>query len=42
MKSKEEIFSTFVIWKTMIEKQTQRKIKCFRTDNELEFCNHEF
>ena len=26
----------------MIEKQTDRQIKCLRIDNGLEFCSHEF
>lgn len=42
MKSKEKVFSTFVRWKTIIEKQIERKIKCFRIDNELGFYYHEF
>lgn len=42
LKSTEEAFSIFVIWKTIIEKQTERKMKCLRTDNGLEFYNHVF
>lgn len=42
MKFKEKIFLVFVIWETMIEKQTERKIKCVRTDNGFDFCNHPF
>ncbi len=40
--NKDEAFSTFVKWKTMIEKQTEKKVKSFKTDNGLEFCNREF
>ncbi|GJY31437.1 retrovirus-related pol polyprotein from transposon TNT 1-94 [Tanacetum coccineum] len=29
-------------WKTMIEKQTRKSIKCLRTDNGLELCQGEF
>jgi transposase InsO family protein len=42
LKTKDEAFPTFVKWKTMIEKQTEKKVKRFRTDNGLEFCNREF
>src|SRR3954469_9806611 len=42
LKTKDEAFPTFVRWKTMVEKQTDRKVKRLRTDNGLEFCNHAF
>ena len=42
MKTKDEAFPTFVKWKTIIEKQTEKKVKHLRTDNGLKFYNHEF
>ena len=42
LKTKDETFSTFVKWKTMIEKQIEKKVKHLRTDNGLKFCNREF
>ncbi len=42
LKTKDEAFFTFVKWKTMIEKQTKKKVKRLKIDNGLEFCNHEF
>ena len=42
VKHKSDVFSTFKDWKTMIEKQTGRQVKCVRTDNGLEFCSDEF
>ncbi|KAG7533290.1 Zinc finger CCHC-type [Arabidopsis thaliana x Arabidopsis arenosa] len=28
-------------WKKLVENQTKKKIKCLRTDNDLEFCNQQ-
>lgn len=42
MKKKDEAFTKFVEWKKMVELQTGKKVKRLRTDNGLEFCNHEF
>lgn len=42
MRTKYESFGKFVAWKTLVENQTDRKIKRLRTDNGLEFCNTEF
>ena len=42
LNQKSDVFSTFKDWKTMIEKQTWRLVKCLRTDNGLEFCSDEF
>jgi transposase InsO family protein len=39
MKHKSEAFSE---WKTMVERQTERKVKKLRTDNGMEFCSNEF
>ena len=39
MRHKSEVFEKFKNFKTMIEVQTGKKIKCLRTDNGLEFCN---
>jgi transposase InsO family protein len=37
-----EAFSAFKEWKTMVENQTEKKVKKLRTDNGMEFCSHEF
>ena len=42
LKTKDEVYETFKNWKTMIENQTERKIKRFFTDNGLEFCSDFF
>ena len=42
MKNKSVVFVTFKKWKTLIEKQTGKKIKRFRIDNGLEYCFGEF
>ena len=42
LKHKSDVFSTFKDWKTMIEKQIGRQVKCLRADNGLEFCSNEF
>ena len=42
LKNKSNVFVTFKQSKTLIEKQTGKKIKCFRTDNGLEYCSREF
>ena len=33
LKSKDEVFETFLVWKKMVENQTWRKIKVLRSDN---------
>ena len=42
LKNKSNFFVTFKQWKTLIEKQTSKKIKRFKTDNGLEHCSREF
>ena len=42
LKQKIDVFSTLKDWKTMIEKQTRRQVKCLHTDNGLKFCSNEF
>lgn len=42
LKTKDEAFQKFEEWKTLVENQTQQKLKCLRTDNGLEFCNSLF
>ena len=42
LKSKDEVFREFKDWKTMIEKQTKKRVKRLRTDNRLEFVKDEF
>lgn len=42
LKHKSEAFSAFKEWKTMVERQTERKVKKLRTDNGMEFCSNKF
>jgi hypothetical protein len=42
LKDKSEAFSAFKEWKTMVENQTEKKVKKLRTDNGMEFYSHEF
>jgi len=42
LKEKSEAFKVFKEWKTLLESQTEKKIKRLRTDNGLEFYNHQF
>ena len=39
LRSKDEVFETFLIWKKMVENQTGRKIKVLRSDNGTEYRN---
>jgi transposase InsO family protein len=42
LKDKSQAFSAFKEWKTMVENQTEKKVKKLRTNNGMEFCSHEF
>ena len=42
MKSKYEVFETFLVWKKMVENQTGRKIKVLRYQNGTEYINDQF
>lgn len=42
LRTKDEAFQKFEEWKILVENQTQRRLKCLRTDNGLEFCNNAF
>ncbi|KAH9679155.1 hypothetical protein KPL71_026007 [Citrus sinensis] len=42
LKNKDKVFEQFKNWKTLVETQTNRKVKRLRTDNGLEFCNKDF
>ena len=42
MKSKDEVFETFLVWNKMVENQTGRKIKVLRSDNGTEYRNDQF
>jgi transposase InsO family protein len=42
LKGTSEAFSAFKEWKTMVENQTEKKVKKLRTDNGMEFCSQEF
>lgn len=40
--TKDEDFSKFCEWKNLVVNQVNRKVKCLRNDNSLEFCNIAF
>ena len=40
--SKDETFEEFKQWKVMVDNQTNRNLKCLRTNNGLEFCGEKF
>ncbi|KAH9770027.1 Integrase catalytic domain-containing protein [Citrus sinensis] len=42
LRSKDKVVDRFKAWKTLIETQTNRKVRRIRTDNGLEFCNKQF
>lgn len=42
LKSKDQVFEMFKLFKAMAENQTNRKVKCLRSDNGGEFCNQNF
>ena len=42
LKHKNEVLKRFKEWITLIENQTNKKIKRLRTDNGLEYCSKEF
>ena len=39
LKSKDQTLGKFKEWKTMVEKQTSKQVKCLRKNNDLEFNN---
>jgi transposase InsO family protein len=42
LKNKSDAFATFKKWKAEAENQTERKLKCLRTDNGTEYKDDEF
>ena len=42
LKYKDQVFSKFKEWKTLVENQSGKKVKKLRTYNGLEFCNQLF
>lgn len=42
LKTKDEVYNTFVEWKVLIENQTGNRIKYLRTDNGLEYLSERF
>lgn len=42
LKSRDEILQVFIDWKLMVENQTNKKIKTFRSDGAMEFQSHDF
>jgi hypothetical protein len=39
LKNKDQVFENFKAWKVLVENQTDKRIKKFRTDNGLDFCS---
>ncbi|KAH9681573.1 Integrase catalytic domain-containing protein [Citrus sinensis] len=42
LKTKDQAFEKFKIWRALVENQFEMKLKALRADNGLEFCNKEF
>lgn len=42
LKTKDETCRKFVEWKTLVEKQSDKKLKNIRPDNDLEFLRNAF
>ena len=42
LKTKDEAFGKFVEWLSLVENQSEKRLKTLRTDNGLEFCNRQF
>ena len=42
LKSKDETFNAFKNWKSLIENQSNKRVKFLRPNNGLEFCNVSF
>ena len=42
MRHKSEMFATFKLWKTKVENQTRRKIKCLRSNNGTKYTDSKF
>ena len=42
LKSKREVFEKFVEWKALVERQSEHKIKVFRSDNGGEYTSKRF
>ncbi|KAH9752456.1 hypothetical protein KPL71_014688 [Citrus sinensis] len=42
LKTKDQAFEKFKIWRALVENQFEMKLKALRTDNGLKFCNKEF
>lgn len=41
LRSKDEVYENILEWEKLVETQTGKKVKCFRTDNGLEFCDNQ-
>ena len=42
LKTKDQVFSCFLAWKALVERQSKRKINALRTDNGGEYTSNEF
>jgi hypothetical protein len=42
IRQKIDVFDTFKKWKTLVENETRKRLKCLRLDNGGEYCSKEF
>jgi hypothetical protein len=42
IRQKYDVFDTFKKWKSLVENETGKRLKCLRLDNGGEYCNNEF
>jgi transposase InsO family protein len=42
MRHKSEAFAKFKLWKAKVENWTRKKVKCLKTDNDIEYTNDKF
>ena len=41
-RKKYDVFNTFKKWKTLVENEIAKKLKCLRSDNGGEYCSKDF
>ena len=42
IQKKSDVFNTFKKWKSLVENETGKRLKCLRLDNGGEYCSNEF
>ncbi|HEX4849418.1 MAG TPA: DDE-type integrase/transposase/recombinase, partial [Puia sp.] len=42
LRQKSDVFQTFKKWRSLVEKETGKRLKCLRSDNGGEYCSKEF